>query len=296
MSPKIERLRALFEADPKDTMTALALGEAHRRHGQDLEALVIYQEIASRCRLAEVHLALAQIYSEHGHFRQALKEIENLLKLDPHNVEARLLLEELNGPQDLPNQLLSRFSPTLDKRMLQETRERLRIQKSLLQMEYEGLKRRADMVQNQPALHFFAQEARRRLSKAEQRLARLETLDQTQSLRPRLASYLVALIQTRGVETVTLISKAGHLVEHSGNAQVSREALQEWMLEALELMDSYSDEPQAWVTECDGGVVLMQMVGREHVLLVTADRRQSYGSLRFSVHKTVSAILEKHDL
>ena len=115
---KIERLRRLLDATPDDTMTALALGEAHLRQGQHLEALVIYQEIASRCRVADAHLAMAQIYAEHGHFRQAVSELEKLLALEPNSVEARLILEELGSRGKLPNEVLALLSPAPDKKAL----------------------------------------------------------------------------------------------------------------------------------------------------------------------------------
>ena len=137
---KIERLKALLKQSPDDTMTALALGEAHLRQGQHLEALLIYQEIASRCRIADVHLAMAQIYSEHGHFRQALGELEKLLALEPANVEARLILEEMSTKQELPNEVLAYLTPVPDCQAVERTRERLSVQKTLLRVEVQSLK------------------------------------------------------------------------------------------------------------------------------------------------------------
>ena len=287
---KIERLRRLLDATPDDTMTALALGEAHLRQGRHLEALLIYQEIASRCRVADVHLAMAQIYAEHGHFRQAVSELQKLLALDPNNVEARLVLEELGSKGKLPNEVLSLLSPAPDKKAVSEARERLSIQRSLLRVEVESLKQKAELVPGQPALSFYAGEAEKRLLRVQERLSRLDGLEDRQQVRPRLASHLLPLIQLKGVESLTLLSRTGELIEHSGETAVTAETMRQWITEALEFLDDYPDKPKTWVLECKKGVVLLEVAAANYVLMVVTNESLNFGTLRFTVDRVVTQL------
>lgn len=271
-------------------MTALALGEAHLRQGQHLEALLVYQEIAGRCRVADVHLAMAQIYSEHGYFRQALSELENLLGLEPDNVEARLILEELSTKQELPNKVLNYLTPAPDSKAVEKTRERLSVQRTLLRVELQSLKKKAGLVPGQPALLYYAGEAQKRLERVEERLSRLQNLSARQQVRPRLASHLLPLIQLKGVESLTLLSRTGELLEHSGQTRVSADTLREWLIEALEFLDDYPDEPKNWVLECRHGVVYMEVVARDYVLMIVTDDSLNFGTLRFTVERVASEL------
>jgi tetratricopeptide (TPR) repeat protein len=289
---KIERLRALLKATPDDAMTALALGEAHLSQGQQLEALLIYQEIASRCRIADVHLAMAQIYSEHGHFRQALEELEKLLALEPRNVEARLVLEELSAKEELPNEILVYLTPAPDSQAVEQARERLSVQSILLRVEVQSLKRKAELVPSQPVLSYYAGEAEKRLRRIEARLERLDGLSKKQQVRPHLAAHLLPLIQLKGVESLTLLSRSGELLEHSGETPVSSETLREWITEALEFLDEYPDEPKSWVLECQEGVVLMEIIAANHVLMVVTNASLNFGTLRFTVERVSASIAE----
>lgn len=271
-------------------MAALALGEAHFRQGQHLEALLVYQEIASRCRVADVHLAMAQIYSEHGYFRQALSELENLLSLEPESVEARLILEELGTKQELPNKVLHLLTPAPDSKAVEKTRERLAVQRTLLRVEVQSLKEKASLVPGQPVLHYYAGEAEKRLQRVEERLHRLHGLSARQTVRPRLASHLLPLIQLKGVESLTLLSRSGELLEHSGKTQVSSNTLRSWLVEALEFLDEYPDEPKSWVLECQRGVVYMEVVARDYVLMVVTDETLNFGTLRFTAERVAAEL------
>ena len=287
---KIERLRRLLEAAPDDTMTALALGEAHLRQGQHLEALLIYQEIASRCRVADAHLAMAQIYAEHGHFRQAVSELKKLLALEPHSVEARLILEELGSQGKLPNEVLALLNPAPDKKAVSAARERLSIQQSLLRVEVESLKEKARMVPGQPALSFYAGEAEKRLLRVQERLTRLDTLEDRQQVRPRLASHLLPLVQLKGVESLTLLSRAGELIEHSGQTSVTADTMREWIKDALDFLDDYPGKPKTWVLECKKGVVLLEVAAADYVLMVVTNESLNFGTLRFTVDRVVTQL------
>jgi predicted regulator of Ras-like GTPase activity (Roadblock/LC7/MglB family) len=292
-SDKIERLRALLKATPHDTMTALALGEAHLRQGQDLEALLIYQEIASQCRVADVHLAMAQIYSEHGHFHQAIAELRKLLALEPGNVEARLILEELKTKQELPNEVLAYLTPAPDCNAVEQARERLSIQRTLLRVEVQSLKKKAEIVPGQPVLLYYASEAEKRLRRIEERLVRLQSLAERQQVRPRLASHLLPLIQLKGVESLTLLSRTGELLEHSGKTPVSAETLRGWLLDALEFLDAYPDKPKNWVLKCQKGVVLMEVVAANYVLMVVTNEKLNFGTLRFTAARVVAQLAKQ---
>lgn len=289
-SKKIARLKKLLQTSPDDTMTALALGEAHLRQGQNLEALLIYQEIASRCRVADVHLAMAQIYAEHGHFKQAVDELRKLLTLEPTNVEARLILEELGSKRKLPNEVVALLTPAPDKNAVEAARERLTIQLSLLRVEVDSLKRQAQMVPGQPALHYYADEAEKRMQRVRERLSRLQNLKSRQLVRPRLASYLLPLIQLKGVESLTLLSRSGELIEHSGKTNLDSEVLKQWLSDALEFLDDYPDKPKSWVLECRKGVVLLDIASANYVLMVVTNESLNFGTLRFTVDRVVAQL------
>ena len=282
----------MLEEAPENTMTALALAEAHRSQGQDLEALVVYQEVASRCRLADVHLAMAEIYAEHGHPRQTLIEVEKLLDLEPNSVQARLVLEELQG-FPLPRELAERIGPPPSLSAIVETRDRLLVEKSLARVEVEELQRKAALVPGQPALAFFALEAEKRLDRLENRLQRIRTLETRVRLPPNWVAALEDLSRVRGILTVTLISRDTGVLKHLSNrCETSPEQLRDWILEALDFLDSYPDQAKSWVLECQEGVVVLQILDPQHTLMVTSDASLNFGSLRFTLEKLRAELQE----
>ncbi len=275
----------MFEETPENIMTALALAEAHRNQGQDLEALVIYQDVASRCQLADVHLALAEIYAKHGHPRQTLIEVEKLLDLDPDSVQARLVLEELQG-FPLPRELAERIGPPPSLSAIVETRDRLLVEKSLARVLVEELQRKAALVPGQPALAYFALEAEKRLRRLENRLQRIQALERRVSLSPKWVAALEGLGRVRGISTVTLISRDAGVLKHLSNlCDTSPEQLRDWVVEALDFLDAYPDQAKSWVLECQEGVVVLQVLDPHHTLLVTSDASLNFGSLRFTLDK-----------
>lgn len=285
LEDKIDRLRGLLEATPDNTMTALALAEAHRSQGQHLEALVVYQEIASRCRLADVHLALAEIYAQHGHSRQALAELEKLLVLDPNSVQARLVFEELKM-LSVPRELVAKLAPTPALEAVLDARQRMLVERSLCRMELAELQRRAALDPNQPELRYFALEAEKRLHRLENRLQCLEMLQARVANTARLDTYVETLARVRGISTVTIVSRYDGVLQHRTNGpNVPPEQLKNWVLEALDLLDAYPARAKSWALECRGGVAVIEVLDSRLALMVTGEAGLNFGSLRFTLEK-----------
>lgn len=105
---------------------------------------------------------------------------------------------------------------------------------------------------------------------------------------PKLSELTATLSKTRGVTSIYLASRRGKILEHSSRDEISPERIAETVVEALDFLESFADNPQYWVLECNGGIFVMQSVDDNHVLVAIGQAGANFGALRYTMDKTRS--------
>lgn len=57
------------------------------------------------------------------------------------------------------------------------------------------------------------------------------------------------------------------------------------VVDGLSFLESYASEPRYWVLECDGGIVVLQMIDPRHVLVAVGQAGANFGALRYTMDK-----------
>lgn len=106
------------------------------------------------------------------------------------------------------------------------------------------------------------------------------------SLSADLGDLTGTLSKTRGVTSIYVVSRDGYLLEHSSKDDVAPERICAMVVEALDFLESFAPDPQYWVLECDGGILVMQTVDAMHVLVAVGQAGANFGALRYTMDKT----------
>lgn len=177
LDKKIERFREIQKRSDGNPLIALAIGEASFRRGLRLEALTAYQEVLREHAVPEAYMAIARIYAEQDMITEAYEELERLFAVDPHNVEARILGEELNEIQPAPETLLEFLAqpPYLD--AVTEARRRLRLEKKILERQLQELTRNVAIDPKEAIHEYLMEEGKKRLSQHEATLLKVDKLE-----------------------------------------------------------------------------------------------------------------------
>lgn len=217
---KIDHFAKILASKPGDELTILALAEASFRRGLKLEALTAYQDLVGGRPVPEAHLAVAEIYSAQGMPNEAYGELRRLFELDPDNVEARLLVNSLQGevlpPEDL-RQLMQR--PTSEA-AFDEAALRLKIQRAIYNRELQERTRNASLEPGIVVHEYHMEEAKKKLFRVDELLRELErfreynrTLE-SEPPRPELVSAVIASPSTEADQdgvSADLSSELGEL-------------------------------------------------------------------------------------
>lgn len=191
LDKKIERFREIQERSENNPLIALALGEASLRRGLRLEALTAYQDVLSEHSVPEAYMAIARIYADQGMITEAYEELERLFAVDPRNIEARILGEELNEEQPAPESLLEFLVRPPYVEAVLEARRRLKLEKRILERELQELTRNVAIEPDEAIHEYLMEEAKKRLSRHEStilKIAKLEDIAQKTLVAPPIPS------------------------------------------------------------------------------------------------------------
>lgn len=178
LEKKIKQLSKILENRPGDELTMLALAEASFRRGFRLEALTAYQEIVTNHPVPEAYLAVAEIYANQSMFQEAYGELTHLFELDPNNVEARLLVNELSVNSLPPEDIQAIMGTQTSEVAFENTRLRLKIKRSIYHRELQERTRNATLEPGKVMHEYHMEEAKRKLIKIDELLQQLAILQQ----------------------------------------------------------------------------------------------------------------------
>lgn len=178
LEKKIKQLSKILENRPGDELTMLALAEASFRRGFRLEALTAYQEIVTNHPVPEAYLAVAEIYANQSMFQEAYGELTHLFELDPNNVEARLLVNELSLDSLPPEDIQAIMGTQTSEVAFENTRLRLKIKRSIYHRELQERTRNATLEPGTVMHEYHMEEAKRKLIKIDELLQQLAILQQ----------------------------------------------------------------------------------------------------------------------
>ena len=174
LEKKIRHFSRILSSRPGDELTILALAEASFRRGLKLEALTAYQEVVGGRPVPEAHLAVAEIYSAQGMPNEAYGELRRLFELDPENVEARLLVNVLQGEALPPEDVrVTMESPTTEE-AFDEARLRLKIQRTIYNRELQERTRNVTLEPGTVIHEYHMEEAKKKLIRVDELLRELE--------------------------------------------------------------------------------------------------------------------------
>lgn len=178
LEKKIRQLSKILASRPDDELTMLAFAEASFRRGFRLEALTAYQEIVTNHPVPEAYLAVAEIYANQSMFQEAYGELTRLFELDPNNVEARLLVNELSLDSLPPEDIQTIMGTQTSEVAIENTRLRLKIQRSIYHRELQERTRNATLEPGIVMHEYHMEEAKRKLIKIDELLQQLGILQQ----------------------------------------------------------------------------------------------------------------------
>lgn len=173
---KIERFTNMLEERPKDGLTVLALAEASFRRGLKLEALTAYQQVTREQPVPEAHLAVAEIYSQQNMTTEAYGELRQLFALDPENVEARLLANELQAHSAAPDDVARILNQPTSEDAFVEAKLRLQIQRAIHNRELQERTRNVTLEPGMVIHDYYVEEAKKKLMDVDEQLRRVEEL------------------------------------------------------------------------------------------------------------------------
>ena len=245
LDKKIDRFRELhFAGSESNPLVALALGEASFRRGLRLEALTAYQEVVKEHRVPEAFVAIAKIYAAQGMVSEAYDELVHAFELEPHNVEARVLGEELNELQPAPEFVLEQLARPPLYEAVQEASRRLQLEQKILERELQELTRNVALEPDEAIHEYLVAEMKKRLFRLTERLNQVNTMEAT-------AQKTLAAPPMPSVDTVSPMGEEQPTTEESfgdtGTEEASIEATssEETVSEATE----YESLPPAFASE-----------------------------------------------
>lgn len=174
LEKKIGHFSRILSNRPGDELTILALAEASFRRGLKLEALTAYQEVVGGRPVPEAHLAVAEIYSAQGMPNEAYGELRRLFELDPHNVEARLLVNALQGEALPPEDVRAIMERPTTEEAFDEARLRLKIQRAIYNRELQERTRNVTLEPGTVIHEYHMEEAKKKLIRVDELLRELE--------------------------------------------------------------------------------------------------------------------------
>lgn len=119
--------------------------------------------------------------------------------------------------------------------------------------------------------------------------ARLDFYD---SLAGDIGELTSTLSKTRGVTSIFVVERSGHMLEHSSRDEVAPERISTMIVEALDFLEAFASDPQYWVLECNGGILVMQSIDYNHVLVAIGQAGANFGALRYTMDKTRARFAE----
>lgn len=173
---EIERFSQILAKNPGDGLTVLALAEASFRRGLKLEALTAYQTVTKEQPIPEAHLAVAEIYSQQNMSTEAYGELRQLFKLNPENVEARLLVRNLEKHSTAPDDIQLILRTPASEEAFREARLRLQIQRAIHNRELQERTRNGTLEPGVVIHEYYIEEAKKKLIEVDEQLRKLEDL------------------------------------------------------------------------------------------------------------------------
>ncbi len=110
------------------------------------------------------------------------------------------------------------------------------------------------------------------------------------ALRKALAEPLAVLARTRGVTSIHILTPGGQVIEQTGLEGLESKRFSEFVVEGMAILNSFASRPSYWVTECTGGILVLQTLSDEHVLVTVGQTGANFGTLRYTMDKVKSQL------
>lgn len=104
-------------------------------------------------------------------------------------------------------------------------------------------------------------------------------------LRQSVESLIQTLAKTRSVSSVFLVNRDGYCVAEIVKDSISTPRITEFIVETVHFLEAFAPDPQYWVLECAGGIVVMQSVDSFHFLVTIGQSGANFGALRYTMDR-----------
>lgn len=109
-------------------------------------------------------------------------------------------------------------------------------------------------------------------------------------LRKSLAEPIAVLARTRGVTSIHVLTTDGIIIEQTGLEGLEAKRFSEFVVEGMTILNSFASRPSYWVTECTGGILVLQTLSEKHVLVTVGQTGANFGTLRYTMDKVKSQL------
>lgn len=109
-------------------------------------------------------------------------------------------------------------------------------------------------------------------------------------LRKALAEPIAVLARTRGVTSIHVLTTDGIVIEQTGLEGLEAKRFSEFVVEGMTILNSFASRPSYWVTECTGGILVLQTLSEKHVLVTVGQTGANFGTLRYTMDKVKSQL------
>jgi predicted regulator of Ras-like GTPase activity (Roadblock/LC7/MglB family) len=161
--------------------------------------------------------------------------------------------------------------------------ERLRLEaEELERLRFEEAQQRADAEarEQRAAEAAAAAEAARKPTPPE------AALGFYQQIAPNLSDIIGSLAKIRNVAAALVVTRTGYIVHQELKENVPEESLGEFVQEGVTFLDEHNPGKfSLWVLEFDKGILVVQSLHGQHVLLLMGASGANFGSLKFNIDK-----------
>lgn len=313
LDQQIEKYEKLMKLNPDDVSIIMAYAESNLRRGKKLAALQAYQKVASiKAGVKEVHLALAKIYASLDMLKEAVGEIEKVIEIAPGNIEAYLIFKEITTKGPLPFELpksfalYENFQPSFEEasfylkelelekekiqRQVRELRDLISKDRQDIVSEYNlqmALQRHQGVSSSIDALRSIAGrelDAGMAAKKLQERKKNIE------AVKEKLEEILDPLARTKGVTNVFVQASDKFLITEISKTKINLEKVSELVVSASKGINYWKTElktanPVYWVIEFIRGLLVMQFVNDNYLLVVVGELGTNWGALRYTMDR-----------
>lgn len=105
------------------------------------------------------------------------------------------------------------------------------------------------------------------------------------AIRKQLNEAIAVLARTRGVTSIHIMTSEGQVIEQTFDENLGPNRFSDFVLDGLSVLRSFSARPLYWVLECTGGIIVLQALNENHVLVTVGQTGANFGTLRYNMDK-----------